>query len=98
MIDRWRYWIIGFISGMILPPMGAFIYLKFIMGLGVFKVSVVGLDLIDVYPNAIQLGLLLNLIPFWLAQYILKKDNMLRGVIASTVFWGLLLLINVLFS
>ena len=88
------YIILGIILALSLPPLGGYIYLKYIMGLNNFNVNIVGFDMAGVYPDALKLGLLANLIPFWLSIYVIKSDSMLRGIVGTTIFWGLLLLIS----
>ena len=91
------YIILGIILALILPPFSGYIYLKYIMGLHNFNINIIGFDMAGVYPDALKLGLLANLIPFWLSIYVIKSDSMLRGIVGTTIFWGLLLLISYLF-
>ena len=91
------YLLLGILLGLLIPPLFAFIYLKYVMGLASFNINIVGFELMDAYPTAIKLGLLINLFPFWLSQFVIKKDRMMRGVLGSTILWGFYILYNVLF-
>ena len=91
------YIFLGIVMAFIIPPLSGYIYLKYVMGLHTFNVNIVGVDLAGVYPDALKLGLLVNLLPFWLSIYIIKSDAMLRSIVGTTIFWGLLLLISYLF-
>ena len=89
-----KYIILGILLALLFPPSFAYIYLKYIMGLHSFNVNLVGFEMAGVYPDALKLGLLANLLPFWFSIYVLKSDSMLRSIVGTTIFWGLLLLIN----
>jgi len=92
-----KYIIFGLLLAFFLPPSVAYLYLKYIMGLHTFNVNIVGFDMAGVYPDALKLGLLANLLPFWFSIYVLKSDSMLRSIVGTTIFWGLLLLTNYFF-
>jgi len=92
-----KYIILGIFLAFFFPPSFAYLYLKYIMGLHSFNVNLVGFDMAGVYPDALKLGLLANLLPFWFSIYVIKSDSMLRSIVGTTIFWGLLLLINYLF-
>jgi hypothetical protein len=88
------YIILGIVLALVLPPLFGYIYLKYIMGLHTFNINIVGFEMVGVYPDALKLGLLANLLPFWLSIYVIKSDSMLRSIVGTTIFWGFLLMIS----
>lgn len=77
----------GILTGAILPIVTGYIYLVYVMGISNFNVPLLKLEAI--FPDILKLSMLVNLIPFWVAQIIFKDYDFIKGILMSTIGYGL---------